>query len=233
MPHKRFVTEVVQDRSQAFLGTDQSYRASVRPNGRELVYDDRQDEALAREGAALSHSTVWRWLSWLGDGLQRTFREARRLIRAREPRSPLHRQDWRVSSAKYRSEPRRQTLATGTASAGGHAGLPEFVRQGEFSPTSQRVGTGAEVISRSSPFPTTKRRFPMSSRRERHEQWAIFWCSLLAPLLYGEIPAAEAGRFLRNCPKPNANSPMGSGASPPGPRCGVNGRSTGKAAWTP
>ena len=65
---------------------------------------------MARAGAALSHSTVWRWLSWLGDGLQRTFREARRLIRAREPRSPLHRQDWRVSSAKYRSEPRRQTL---------------------------------------------------------------------------------------------------------------------------
>jgi hypothetical protein len=110
LPHKRFVTEVVQDRSQAFVGTDQSYRASVRPNGRELVYDDRQDEALTRQGAALSHSTVWRWLSWLGDGLQRTFREARRLIRAWEPRSPLHRQDWRVSFAKYRSEPRRETL---------------------------------------------------------------------------------------------------------------------------
>jgi hypothetical protein len=110
LPHKRFVTEVVQDRSQAFLGTDQSYRASVRFNGRELVYDDRQDEALAREAAALSHSTVWRWLSWLGDGLQRTFREARRLIRAKDPRSPLHRQNWSVSSAKYRSEPRRKTL---------------------------------------------------------------------------------------------------------------------------
>jgi hypothetical protein len=110
LPHKRFVTEVVRGRSQAFLGSDQSYRASVRPNGRALVYDDRQDEALAREGAALSHSTVWRWLSWLGDGLQCTFRKARRLIRAREPRSPLHRQDWSVSSAKYRSEPRRETL---------------------------------------------------------------------------------------------------------------------------
>jgi len=110
LPHKRFVTAVVQDRSQAFLGTDQSYRASVRFNGRELVYDDRQDEALAREGAALSHSTVWRWLSWLGDGLQATWREARRLIRSREPRSTLHRQPWGVSPAKYRSPARRQTL---------------------------------------------------------------------------------------------------------------------------
>jgi hypothetical protein len=110
LPHKRFVTEVVRDRSQAFLGSDQTYRATVRPQGRALVYDDRQDEALAHRGAALAHSTVWRWLSWLGDGLPRTFREARRLIRAKAPRSPLHRQDWSVSTAKYRSESRRRTL---------------------------------------------------------------------------------------------------------------------------
>jgi hypothetical protein len=110
LPHKRFVTEVVCDRSRAFLGSDQSYRASVQPEGRELVYDDRQDEALARDGAALSHSTVWRWLSWLGDGLQGTFRKAWRLIYEREPRSTLHRQDWSISSARVKSEQRRQTL---------------------------------------------------------------------------------------------------------------------------
>lgn len=110
LPHKRFVTEVVRDRAQAFLGSDLSYRATVRSEGRALVYDDRQDEALGHQGAALSHSTVWRWLSWLGDGLQGTFREARRLIRAKDPCSPLHRQDWSVSSAKYRSDQRRQTL---------------------------------------------------------------------------------------------------------------------------
>jgi len=108
--YKRFVTEVVADRSQAFLGTDQSYRATVRQHGRALVYDDRQDEALGRRAAALSHSTVWRWLSWLGDGVQETFRKARRLIREREPRSTLHRQPCGVSPAKYRSEARRQTL---------------------------------------------------------------------------------------------------------------------------
>jgi len=32
---------------------------------------------------------------------------------------------------------------------------------------------------------------------DRAEQWAIFWCSLLSPLLYGEIPPEEAGGFLR------------------------------------
>lgn len=32
---------------------------------------------------------------------------------------------------------------------------------------------------------------------DRQEQWAVFWCSLLSPLLYGEIPPEETGRFLR------------------------------------
>jgi transposase InsO family protein len=31
---------------------------------------------------------------------------------------------------------------------------------------------------------------------DRDERWAVFWCSLLSPLLYGEIPPEEAGRFL-------------------------------------
>jgi putative transposase len=31
---------------------------------------------------------------------------------------------------------------------------------------------------------------------EREERWAVFWCSLLSPLLYGEIPPEEVGRFL-------------------------------------
>ena len=32
---------------------------------------------------------------------------------------------------------------------------------------------------------------------DRQEQWAVFWCTLLSPLLYGEIPPQEAGGFLR------------------------------------
>jgi transposase InsO family protein len=37
----------------------------------------------------------------------------------------------------------------------------------------------------------------MPHRSDRHEQWAIFWCSLLQPLISGEIPPEEAGEFLR------------------------------------
>jgi transposase InsO family protein len=31
---------------------------------------------------------------------------------------------------------------------------------------------------------------------DRDQRWAVFWCSLLSPLLYGEIAPEEAGRFL-------------------------------------
>ena len=37
----------------------------------------------------------------------------------------------------------------------------------------------------------------MPIRSDRHEQWAIFWCSLLQPLIGGEVPPEEAGEFLR------------------------------------
>ena len=30
---------------------------------------------------------------------------------------------------------------------------------------------------------------------EREERWAVFWCSLLSPLLYGEIPPKRPVAF--------------------------------------
>lgn len=99
------------DRSQDFLGSDQSYRAAVKSHGMALVYDDRQETSLARQGAALAHTTLWRWLSWLGDRLPKTVRHAQELIGHREPGSTLHREAWNVSPYKYRSEARRETLS--------------------------------------------------------------------------------------------------------------------------
>ena len=37
----------------------------------------------------------------------------------------------------------------------------------------------------------------MSHRSDRHEQEAVFWCSLLQPLILAEVPREEAGSFLR------------------------------------
>lgn len=54
----------------------------------------------------------------------------------------------------------------------------------------------------------------MSSRQDRHEQWAVLWCSLLGPFLYGEIPAEEAGPFLRQLAQTECEFPDGKRRKP-------------------
>jgi hypothetical protein len=104
----------LQDKGREYLGSaSSSYRGSCQSAGRPLVYDDQQDSGapgLAKAAAALAPSTVWRWLSWLGDRLQKTLQAARQLIREKEPGSTLHREAWAVAPRKYRSDARRQTL---------------------------------------------------------------------------------------------------------------------------
>lgn len=46
------------------------------------------------------------------------------------------------------------------------------------------------------------------------EQWAVFWCSLLAPLLYGDIDPSEAGRFLRQLTEQPVEFPDGTRRRP-------------------
>ncbi|MGC9523868.1 MAG: hypothetical protein ACP5HG_18620, partial [Anaerolineae bacterium] len=41
------------------------------------------------------------------------------------------------------------------------------------------------------------------------ETWAVFWCSLLAPVLFGEVPAKETGRFLRSLAEKECTFPDG------------------------
>lgn len=54
----------------------------------------------------------------------------------------------------------------------------------------------------------------MPSRQDRHEQWAVFWCSLLGPLLYGEVSPQEAGRFLRELAQTECEFPDGQRRKP-------------------
>ena len=43
----------------------------------------------------------------------------------------------------------------------------------------------------------------------RDETWAVFWCSLLAPVLFGEVSARETGRFLRDLAEKDCTFPDG------------------------
>lgn len=106
---KQFVSPTVLERAKDFLGSRKSYRQGVREQQRSLVYDDRQEHPLAARGAALAHSTLWRWLSWLG-GLTRTMQRASQLICQQDPHSTLHQQVIPVDPRKYRSEERRVSL---------------------------------------------------------------------------------------------------------------------------
>jgi len=110
--YKQFVSQTVLDKAKEFLGTDKSYRETVCPQRMALVYDDRQDHPLAKRGAAMAHSTVWRWLSWLG-GLTRTSQKACQLISQKDPHSTLHREVIAIDPRKYRGDagcPRHQLL---------------------------------------------------------------------------------------------------------------------------
>lgn len=101
MRYKQFVSGTLLDKAKEFLGTDKSYRKTVCFQHRSLVYDDHQDHPLAERGAAMSHSSVWRWLSWLG-GLTRTCQKACQLISQHNPQSTLHREVIPIDSRKYR-----------------------------------------------------------------------------------------------------------------------------------
>lgn len=107
--YKQFTSSTLLERAKDFLGGPKSYRQAVREQRRSFVYDDRQEHPLAARGAALAHSSLWRWLSWLS-GLTRTMQAASQLICRKDPRSTLHRQVISIDPRKYRSEERRVGL---------------------------------------------------------------------------------------------------------------------------
>jgi len=107
LPHKRFVHQTIDRKCGVFLGEEISYRQTVEEQGRPTVYDEAPRGG--ESSAALTPSTLWRWLSCMG-GLKKTTRDAFRVIREANASVALHRQDWAVSPKKYRSEARRQVL---------------------------------------------------------------------------------------------------------------------------
>jgi putative transposase len=43
----------------------------------------------------------------------------------------------------------------------------------------------------------------------KDETWAVFWCSLLAPVLFGDVSSRETGRFLRSLAEKDCAFPDG------------------------
>ena len=74
LPRKRFVQAPVLEKAGEYLGTEHSYRNTVKDKGMPIMYDDRKP-AKGWQPVGLAPSTVWRWLSWLG-GMPGTLRVA-------------------------------------------------------------------------------------------------------------------------------------------------------------
>jgi len=98
----------VLEKANEYLGTNHSYGETVKHEGMPIMYDDRV-EATKRQPVGLAPSTVWRWLSLLGE-MRGTLRTATKLIRGKEPDFLVHREACTVPARKYRSHRRRDTL---------------------------------------------------------------------------------------------------------------------------
>jgi hypothetical protein len=86
-------------------------KPKCRATYREAVWEGRGPLSYAedQEGRQVSHSTVWRWLSWLGS--RNDLREqATQLIFQKDPQANLHWKPHPIAKHKVRSERRRKTL---------------------------------------------------------------------------------------------------------------------------
>jgi hypothetical protein len=109
LPHKRFVKQEVLAKALKYLSAEK--KPKCRATYREAVWEGRGPLSYAehQEGRQFSHSTVWRWLSWLGS--RNALREqATQLILQKDPQANLHWKPHPIAAHKVRSEARRKTL---------------------------------------------------------------------------------------------------------------------------
>lgn len=106
LAHKRYEASFILERCKGYVSEDAcSYRKGVMDDGLPIFHED------AEECAQLSPSSLWHWVSTLGEFVQ-PMRQALHLIRQKAPSSGLFRTlgTLRIGAHKYRSEARRQTL---------------------------------------------------------------------------------------------------------------------------
>jgi transposase-like protein len=108
LPHKRYVRQVVEALAGKYVNEEScTYREAVKVRGGAIGYASVQDDEI--DERQLVHSTIWRWLSFLGE-LKETLRKAHGLIRAKAPASVLSRNTASIAPHKYRTTHRRNVL---------------------------------------------------------------------------------------------------------------------------
>jgi hypothetical protein len=107
LPYKRFVKSTILSASAEYVGEEGStYRAVALPGGARI-----DDHSKGQNTASFSHSTLWRWLTWLA-AMPQSVNVAAQLIRQKDSNVALHREAWEITRGHYRSTARRFTLQT-------------------------------------------------------------------------------------------------------------------------
>ena len=110
LPYKRYVRQDLCRFSERYVFDDGlSYRKAVQTCDMPVFYGAAEDASDLIDERTLSHSTLHRWIGFLG-GLKQTLAQAWQLIRAKSPNCDLFRDRVAVPLWKYRSEPRRDLL---------------------------------------------------------------------------------------------------------------------------
>ncbi|MCP4911591.1 MAG: hypothetical protein GY909_00620 [Oligoflexia bacterium] len=102
IPCKRYVKEKVLELSRKYVEDDDTSYRKVASNNRFPIVHETGEHYF-------DHTTVWRWVGYIGSLEQRLSR-ALKLIREKEPSSKIFRQIHPVNPRKYRSKGRRKLL---------------------------------------------------------------------------------------------------------------------------
>lgn len=106
LPYKRFVKSTILRACGDYVGqTTSTYRSVALQDS--VRIDERGSDG--RNVTSFSHSTLWRWLTWLA-AMPLTVQAATQLIRQKNSNVALHREAWAIAPARYRSTARRLTL---------------------------------------------------------------------------------------------------------------------------
>lgn len=109
LPYKRYAGPTLLSLAAGYVeNVRQSYRRTASPGNRVTGYVTPTG-ARDIDERALDHSTVWRWLTWIGCQLA-ALSAGRDLTQQRDPSSTCHRFVGAVAPHKFRSPQREQLL---------------------------------------------------------------------------------------------------------------------------